>query len=377
MIEPFASLAHRSLGLRFLGGSLALVISAGAAHARGDLSFEPGAVYTSTNDREANMVVAFHRGVDGVVTFDKLIPTGGRGTGEGLGNQGGLILTTDERYLIVVNAGSDELSVFRILQDDLLLIDISTAFGDMPVSVAQHDDLVYVVNDASDTIAGFRLHGDGTLTHVQGSVKPLSSAGADPAQIGFSPDGRFLYVTEKATSLISVFEVDATGAPRGHTTQASLGKTPFGFAFGGRDQLFVSEAAEGMDGAGSVSSYLSGPAGALRPVSPTVAALGTATCWVLPSPDGRRIFATNTGSDTISTFTVAFEGGLTLLDPQAAQTDDGPIDMALTAEGRFLYVLNGTAGSIGDYRVESGATLTSLPGSNGGLPMFASGLAAR
>ena len=51
--------------------------------------------------------------------------------------------------------------------------------------------------------------------------------------------------------------------------------------------------------------------------------------------------------------------------------------MAISNDGRFFYVLNAGAGGIGDYRIESDGALTSLPGSNAGLPASVSGLAAR
>jgi 6-phosphogluconolactonase len=355
---------------------LALIASAGNTHALGGSTFESGALYTTTNDPRANMIAVFHRAADGVVTFADMVPTGGQGTGEGLGNQGALVLTSDERHLIAVNAGSDELSVFRVMEDDIVLSSISSAFGDKPVSVTQHDDLIYVVNGGSDTIAGFRMQAEDTLAPIIGSVQPLSGARVDPAQIGFSPDGRFLYVTEKATNLISVFELDDMGMPKDYATQDSLGMTPFGFAFGKRDQLLVSEAQAEGEEAGTVSTYLAGPRGALRPISPSVPVQGTATCWLAVTADGRRAFVSNTGSNTISSLAVEFEGALDVHDPVAADTDAEPHDLVLTNDGRFLYVLNG-GGSIGDYSIEADSSLTPLPGSTGGLPSFASGLAVR
>ena len=61
----------------------------------------------------------------------------------------------------------------------------------------------------------------------------------------------------------------------------------------------------------------------------------------------------------------------------AVGTGQGPIDMALTPSGRFLYVLNSASGTIGDYVVNLDGTLTSIPGSNSGLPLGANGLLAR
>ena len=79
----------------------------------------------------------------------------------------------------------------------------------------------------------------------------------------------------------------------------------------------------------------------------------------------------------MSSFRVGFEGQLELLDAAAANTGTGPRGMALTNDGRFFYVLNRTAGSVGDYEVGPNAELIGLPGSNNVLPQSATGLAAR
>ena len=110
------------------------------------------------------------------------------------------------------------------------------------MSVTIHRDLVYVLNAGSDNVSGFRLRPHGKLTPLVGSTRPLSGSGTGPAQVQFRPDGRVLVVTEKATNLIVTYAVDEDGRLGPPQLQASQGATPFGFAFGHRRQLFVSEA---------------------------------------------------------------------------------------------------------------------------------------
>ncbi len=341
-------------------------------------SFAPGAVYTQTNESTGNRVAVFERALDGVIQLAGYVPTGGTGTDMGLGNQGAVTLSDDERFLFVTNAGSSDLSVFRVLEDGLELLQVVPTGGQGPVSVAQRGDLVYVVHAGSDDIYGFRLSFPGFLRAMPGSSAPLSQQGTAPAQISFDPRGKFLYVTEKATNVIARIELDGRGLPANTQYLPSQGITPFGFAFGFRNQLFVSEATGGADSAGTVSSYRQMQGGTLDPISPMAPTGESATCWVVATPDGRIIYASNTASDSVSSFEVGFDGELTLLDPQAATTGASPLDMALTPDGRFFYVLNVGVGGIGDYSIGSNGELISLPGSNNGsLPMSASGLAAR
>ncbi|MEM9057654.1 MAG: beta-propeller fold lactonase family protein, partial [Pseudomonadota bacterium] len=328
----------------------------------------PGAVYTSTNATDGNQVAIYSRAVDGTATFDRFVDTGGLGSGGGLGNQGAVTLSDNGRWLYVVNAGSDSLSVFRVRGDGLELVQTIGTVGTMPVSVAQHDRWVYVVNAGDDTIQGFRQRFNGTLLPLQGAYAPLSNSATAPAQIGFSPDGSALYVTEKATNVIDVYRLSARGIPLQHDVLASPGDTPFGFAFGQRDQLFVSEANGGADGLGTVSGFDLRRNGLLNPLQSSVATGETATCWVVIEPSGRLMFVSNTASRTISSFAVSFDGEMKLLDAQAANVGETPLDMALTRDGQFFYVLNAGSGTIGDYVVGADGSLVGIPGTAGGLP---------
>ena len=170
----------------------------------------------------------------------------------------------------------------------------------------------------------------------------MSGAATDPAQIGFTPDGSVLVVTEKATNKIVTFAVDRHGVPSDARAQDSAGPTPFGFAFGKRDQLFVSEAFGGAENASATSSYDIDRNGVLTAISPSVGTNQTAACWVVVTPNGRFAYVTNTGSGSISGYSIDFDGMIELLDAdgRTAVTGDGsaPIDLALTDSGRFLYV---------------------------------------
>ena len=69
------------------------------------------AVYVQTNDAADNEVVAFKRSEDGSLSTSRRYSTGGRGTGTPhLPSQNSIVLGADGRWLLVVNAGSDELS---------------------------------------------------------------------------------------------------------------------------------------------------------------------------------------------------------------------------------------------------------------------------
>ena len=99
----------------------------------------------------------------------------------------------------------------------------------------------------------------------------------------------------------------------------------------------------------------------------------SAACWIALTSDGAYVYATNTGSNTISRFSLDSNGDLTLL----GQTDSGasPIDMDLTGDDSFAYVVNGGSDSISVYAVGSDGSLTLLQTVTG-LPAAALGVAA-
>jgi 6-phosphogluconolactonase len=340
---------------------------------------ELGAVYVSTNAVAANEVLVFPRERNGTLGTPRAYATGGRGTGGGLGNQGAVVLNRTMRRLFVVNAGSNEVSVFAVRGRGLALLDRISTLGVRPVSVAVHRRLVYVLNaGARGSIVGFVLDDHDKLERLAGSRRPLSASAVDPAQISFSPDGRLLVVTEKATNVIATYRIGADKRPDGPRAQPSVGTTPFGFAFSPKGTLVVSEAFGGAANASALSSYEASPGGRLDPISPSVRTTETAACWVVITSDSRFAYTSNTGSNTISGYRLSPAGRLTRLNPDGvtATTRAAPIDLALTPDDRFLYSLDSGDGTISVFRVMDDGSLSRRRGASG-LPPGANGLAAR
>ncbi len=378
---------------RFLVALTLVITSSSFASHAGQSSIEDtdGVVYIASNGAAANEILVFDRNERGNLSFARAVPSGGLGTGGGLGNQGGLVLMADERWLVVVNAGSDDVSVFRVNGSDLTLTSRTPSGGQRPVSVTVDRDLVYVLNaggavGGADNIAGFRLDRRGHLLAIPGAVQPLSGPNTAPAQIGFTPDGEFLVATERATNLIAVFSLTGDehdgndGVARPAEFHPSAGLTPFGFAFDRRGRLYVADASGGATDASSVSSYQVTHDGGLEVISAAVPTTETAACWLVITGDGHVVFTTNTGSGTVSALSVDSDGALALRDDDgvAARTGAGsaPADAALSTGGRFLYTRNGGNGTISAFSVNGDGTLTSLS-TLGGLPVGANGLAAR
>src|SRR5436309_2618024 len=276
------------------------------------------AVYTLTNQVAGNAVAVFNRAADGTLGAAGTIATGGTGTGGSLGSQGAVALSDDGRRLFAVNAGSNDVSVFVVGPTGLSLASQTASGGTLPISLTAHGSLLYVLN------AG----GAGNIS-------------------GFS-----------------------VGAASGRASVASAGGTPFGFAFGHRNDVFVSEAT------GSASSYVL-DAGNLSLVSGAVLTHRGAPCWAVVTDDGRFGYTGN-GSGSVSAFGIAPSGAISLVDAAGASAvvSAGVNDIALSGNSRYLYVLGtGATPVIYAFRIEADGHLNPL-GPIGGLPAGTRGLAA-
>ncbi|HSP15341.1 MAG TPA: beta-propeller fold lactonase family protein [Thermoanaerobaculia bacterium] len=319
----------------------------------------PGAVYTATNAKTGNEILVFDRAADGSLTFSNTISTGGLGSGDSLGNASAIALSQDHSFLFVVNAGSNDISSFAVGPTGLTLASRVPSGGQRPISLTTFGSLLFVLNaggqaGTTDNIAGFSIAGDGTLTPIAGSTRPLSGSDVGPAQIAFNGDGTILAVTEKNTSWIDTYVVNQFGVAHGPKVFASAGATPFGFAFGKRNQIVVSEAP-----GSAASSYSISFSGDLHLISASVADTQAAACWIAVTNDGRYAYAANAGSSSISGYAIAPDGTLTLLDSdgQSGLTAKHPVDEAISANGRYLYVLDDQANAISIFEIRADGSL--------------------
>jgi 6-phosphogluconolactonase len=360
--------------------SVAAVVTAAAslgvapgAQADSSVAPAPGAVYVLGNQAAGNAVLVYDRAADGTLSAAGAYPTGGAGTGGGLGSQGALTLSDDGRTLFAANAGSDSVSVFDVRSDGIVLTDVVWSGGVRPDSITVSGRVVYVLNSGTpSTITGFTLE-HGQLTPIAGSTRPLSPGASGPAQVQFSPAGDTLAVTERTSSTIDLYSVDRDGvasAPHGY---ASTGAVPFGFDFDTRGHLITSNAA------GSASSYaVDGTA--LSLITGPVATNQAAPCWLVVSKNGKYAYTANAGAGSISGFAIAQDGSLTLLDPTGVSASiaagSHPLDETTSGNGRYLYVLADGLHTVAGFRIGDDGSLTKVAAA-GTLPVGAAGIAAR
>ncbi len=348
-----------------------------------------GAVFAMTNATAGNRIVRYRRSSDGSLTRLGSVRTRGLGIGVDTDTQSPLRLSQDRRFLYAVNPGSDNISVFAVNGTRLKFIQKVDA-GDQPLSLTLSGNLLYVLNGsvAGNGITGFTVGGDGRLTPLADSFRALSSPIAVPGIVEFSPDGRVILVTHKTTNVlntpdnvIDAFTIGADGyASAMPIANASFGLRPFALAFRNDGKVAVIEAFNAAPNRSAASSYQLNADGTLAVISGSIPNSQTDGCWIVISNDQRYAFTANFGSGTISSYRFDPSGAIALINGTAATLGDmsQPVDLSLSADGRFLYLLLRGTGGVAAFRIGDDASLTPLGVAVGGLPVAdgASGLAA-
>lgn len=374
-------LTRMSLPVALLVAAFAGPAAASADGGHGRHNGHHDYVYLDDNPAAANTIAGFVRNADGSLTALAGSPfdAGGLGLGTSLGSQGAIQVADDGRYLLAVDAGSNQISVLRISDDGSLAPVAGSPFasgGVKPNSIAVSDDLVYVENTggSAPNYTGFTLGRDGQLTPIPNStVTVAAGSNALLGDVLFNNDGTRLVGVEVGPSLIDSFRVNRNGtltaAPGSPFSAQGLG--PFGSQFSPIEpnQLFVSNAHNGP-GLGTVSAFNDSWNGILSPIGASPFADDqTAPCWLVISHDGRYLYAFNTASATVSSYSIARDGTLTLIGSSAPVTGiaGGGTDITLSTNDDTLYLNEANNHTVAAFAV-NGGTVTQLPGSPYSMP---------
>jgi 6-phosphogluconolactonase (cycloisomerase 2 family) len=369
------------------------------------------ALYSATNNPGANAVVWWRRNSNGTLTKKGTVKTGGKGIAaqQPFGfpiedSSGSIALTSDGKILFVPNAGDNTISAFQITSKGPKLVDRVTSGGILPVSLTVHKNVLYILNEVSGTIFGYRFSSTGFLTPIVNSENALSTVGnlGVAAQIGFDPSGKTLVVSLRALpatkGTIDTFKVNGDGSTGPAVAHTADDANPFGFAFAG-ERLIISNVGfvatppgtmpnpvDPKQFNGTTSSYnLSGTNLTLNNTASTNA---RAACWVVISKDKKFAFVVNTlsgsvpetgsGKGSIARYSIGSDGKLTLLGNTDTTPGGFPGDEALSSDGKFLYVLTpfvmGKNQSHLDAYSVSGGNLTHIQATPSNLAVGQSGV---
>jgi 6-phosphogluconolactonase len=336
-----------------------------------------GAVFVMNNDANENDVIAFERAANGTLGESVSYDTHGRGSGgitDPLESQGSLTLSHDHSLLFTVNAGSGDITIFNVHNSAALsFLSKTPSGGAQPSAIAEFNGLVYVLNSGgAGSLVGFNLNNGGQLKQIKNSTAFLTGTTTGGASLAFSPDGQFLVVTERVANNIDVFHVQPDGTLSPIVVNPNPAPGTFSVAFAPEGVAIVSETGPaGATNGSAISSYKVNSNGTLTAITHSLPTFAAGNCWDAITPDGRWVYTSNSGSDSISGFNIGKDGSLTPIGGTVLGNNPSGshnVDIAVSADGKFVYTINSQSGNIGVFAInQQDGSLTSL-GQAGDLP---------
>jgi 6-phosphogluconolactonase (cycloisomerase 2 family) len=327
-------------------------------------------VYTNNDDFFLNSVSAFSVGANGslVPVAGSPFATGGTGSGT-LFAPNRITTAIVKDFLYAGNERSNDVSAFSINPTTGVLTLVAgspfatggIAGGGISLATTPDDNFLIAANSASENLTVYSIAANGALSLVPGSPFPAGPGGLLYG-IKITPDGKFLAVARDAG--VSMFSISALGGlmavPGSPFTAGGTGVASGIDCNCSSSQLFIGEGGDGT----IVSVQNIALNGALSPVSgsPFIGP-GVNSAVVVLNPDDSKLFVSNQVSKSVTVFSVAATGALTLVPGSPFPAGPGtPSGMATNQAGTFLYAAEATS-LISGFSIAPSGALTSVPGS--------------
>jgi 6-phosphogluconolactonase (cycloisomerase 2 family) len=282
-----------------------------------------------------------------------------------------LAMRGDQRCLYSVHGDETYVTAFSVDRQtgQLGVLNRGETGGRNGVHLAIHPAgrFLAVANYGTGSVSVLPLHADGSLADatqvvaLQGQPGPhrVEQAASHPHDVVFDPAGRFLVAMDKGLDRIFVFVFDAATGKLTPTAQGSAvarsGSGPRHAAF--HPTLPVLWVLNEI-GSTVVTYYWEAERGHLRPaqILPALPADYTGentSAEIVVSPDGRFVYCSNRGHDSVAVFSADPATGLLTPVEWVASQGRTPRFIAFDPAHRFLYVANEQSDDIVPFRVDA------------------------
>jgi len=279
--------------------------------------------------------------------------------------------------------------------------------GEITVATQANASFLYAANNGTGTIAAFTINpGSGTLAHIAGSPFFADGAPGGDYSLAASPDGKFLYATADASTVIHIYSISSSGElteisgspfPAGANTQGLKVTANGKFLIAGENFSASAVAVYSIASDGTLSSvagspypaaadvlgvdancasnlvfaisevidvYSMGSDGALTAVSGEPFPNGTRSTsgGLALSPNNQFLFVTDTFSNDISSFSINSEGDLSPVSGSPFTTSNWTGGVAVTQSGKYVYSAFFTFGQVDGRQISANGELTAVPG---------------
>ena len=282
-------------------------------------------------------------------------------------------LSPDAKFLYsTAEAAEGAVAAYAIEGDKLRLLNTEASKGKGPTHLvvdASGRNLV-VVNYGSGSTTALPIKADGSFAPASSSIQHVGTgpnagrqAGPHAHGVYFHPKNGRAYVADLGTDDIFIYKFDAEkglltpNKPKSGRVTAGEGPRHLAFHPNGKFAYVNTEmglnvvafAVERNGGLKEIQSLPTLPAGADKK--------GVSTAEIFVRPDGKTLYVSNRGHDSIAVYSIAQDGKLTLLQHMLG-TPATPRGFGLSADGRWLVCAGQKSGTLNAYRIGPGGKLT-------------------
>ena len=241
---------------------------------------------------------------------------------------------------------------------------------------------VLVANYSSGNITSFPVKSDGSLgeavsffQHSGSSIDPQRQKSPNAHCFVISPDGKHALAADLGIDKIMIYTLDAATAKLAPNTAQPFAKLTPGsgprhltFHPNGKLVYVINELAN------TITVFDWNAAGGTLKVKQTIATLPkdfagkSYTADLKITPDGKHLYGTNRGHDSLASYRIAADGTLTLLTIQPSG-GKGPQNLLITPDGRWLLCTNMPGNNVVVFKIDSASGSITPKGEPVEVPM--------
>jgi 6-phosphogluconolactonase len=288
-----------------------------------------------------------------------------------LTNPSFLALSPDQRFLYAVHGDGDYATAFALdgATGQAKLLDRAATGGNNGVrqAVDPSGKFLVVANYASGSVAVLAIAPDGSLKDQHQLVALPGEPGphktqqpsSEPHDVVFDPSGRFVLVPDKGLDRVFVFRFDAAAGRLTPTEQGSIQSRP---GAGPRHLMFhpklpIVWVLNELDSTAATYRWDAGT-GALKALQvittlPTDFTGYSTTAEIAVTPDGRFVYCSNRGHDSVTIYAADATSGLLSAVSWQLSQGAGPRFIGLDPAGRFLHAANEQGDTVVTFRVDA------------------------
>jgi 6-phosphogluconolactonase len=286
-----------------------------------------------------------------------------------------LAISSNEKFLYSIHAKQfggkepEQVAAYEMVgrTGELKLLNRQSALGSAAcyLDVDATGKVVLVANYTTGNVASLPVKEDGSLgeaasfiQHTGASVDPVRQKGPHAHCFVFSPDNRFAFAADLGLDQLLSYRLDSTTAKLAPSrqpfvrTHPGAGPRHLTFHPHGKHVYVINELSS------SVTMFDYEPESGLLIEKQTLSTLpkdfnGKSACADLKiTPDGRFLYGTNRGHDSIASYRIDDDGRLTLLaiEPSLGK---GPQNLAITSDGKLLLCANMPGNNVALFRIDT------------------------